>query len=185
MDVTTRTIISYGENVHRKNLPYEDSIQVCDKLFKQYHGTQNSKIRQISKDLGISVYEVSKFLQHRLVPKEVRKQVDAGKISESFAYNVTTAHFPDVKKINAITKMALKMTAAEAERAVEYSKNNPKVKMTDIQNHARRPPPLVKLVIHIELSTMNRLKTISKKRQLTIEKFVKNAIRKSLSEEGL
>jgi len=184
MDETSRTIISYGENVHRKDLPYEDSIQVCNKLFKRYKGTKKSKIQQISKDLGISIGDVSKYLQSELVPKEVQKLVDDGKITETFAYNVTNAHFPNTEKIVDITKQALKMTSGESNRAVEYSKNYPKAKMPEILNYAKSPPPLVKLVIHIEPSTMNRLKSISKKRQVTIEKFVKNAIRKSLSNEG-
>lgn len=183
MDEITRTIISFGENVHRKKLPYENSIQVCNKLFKEYNGTKKSKVQRISRDLGISLSDVSKYLELELVPQEVQKLVDAGKITETFAFNVTNTHFPNVEKITAIANQAVKMTKAESNRVVEYSKDNPKAKMSDILNHARNPPPLIKLIIHISPSTMNRLKKISKKRQLTIEKFVKNAINTSLSNE--
>ena len=183
MDEISRTIISFGENVHRKDLPYEDSIQVCTKLFKHHSGTKKSKVQRIAKELGISVGDVSKYLQHELVPKEVRKLVDEEKITETFAYNVTTAHFPDTEKIIEITKLALKMTSSESNRAVEYSKNNPKAKMSKVLDYARNPPPVVKLVLHIEYDTMAKIKSISKKRRLTIEKFAKNAISKSLKEE--
>lgn len=183
MDKTTRTIISYGENVHRKNLPYEDSIQVCNKLFKEYQGTPKSKVKHISKDLGISVELVSKYLEHKLVPKEVRKYVDAGKLTEAFAFNVTAAHFPNTDKINEIASHAIKMTNAEAERAVEFSKNNPEAKISEVVKKARQPSPLIKLIIHVGPGTMEKIKKVSKKRHQTIEGFVKNAIHKSLSGE--
>lgn len=183
MDETSRTIISYGENVHRKSLPYEDSIQVCNKLFKEYKGTTKVKVKKVSKDLGISVDLVSKYLEHELVPKEVRKYVDAGKLTESFAYNVTVAHFPDTYKINEIAKHALKMTNAEAERAVEFSKNNPKAEIKEVVKNARQPSPLIKLIIYVSPSTMEKIKKVSKMRHQTVEGFVKNAIQKSISGE--
>ena len=184
MDEVSRTIVSFAENVHRKSLPYEDSIQVCNKLFDEYTGiSTKSKVKKISKALGISIDLVSKYLEHELVPKEVRKYVDAGKLTESFAYSVTAAHFPDVDKINEIAKHAIKMTNAEAERAVEFSKNNPTAKMNEVIANARKPSPLIKLIIHVSPNTMERMKKVSKKRNITIEGFVKNAIQKSLSGE--
>src|SRR5437867_3297198 len=36
VDTTTQEMISFSENIHRKQLPYDDTIRVCDELFNRY-----------------------------------------------------------------------------------------------------------------------------------------------------
>jgi len=56
LNTKTQTIVSFGENVHRRELPYEDSIQACNKLYNQYTGTKKQRIEKITKDLGITFF---------------------------------------------------------------------------------------------------------------------------------
>jgi len=183
MNAKTRTIISFGENVHRRKLPYEDSIQACDKLYAEYTGTKKSRVEQISKDLGITEYLVGKFLAHKLIPRQVRDYVSEGKLSEDIAHRITSAHFPDTEKIIEIATDACRMTSEEAERTAEYGKRNPKASAKDILDYAKNPPPVIELIIHIEPDTNTRIKENSTRKKISIERYVKDAIERQLEED--
>lgn len=178
-----QTIVSFGENVHRKQLPYEDSVQACDKLYKMYKGTKKERVRNISTDLGISEFLVKKYLVHQLIPIQVRNFVSDGKLSEDIAYRITTAHFPNIKKIIEIATHACKMTTEESKRAAEYGKSYPKASVKEIVGYAKNPPPLIELIIHIEPSINDRLIETSKRKKVNIETYVKDALDRQLDDD--
>ena len=183
LDSTTRTIVSFGENVLRKKIPYDDGIEVCNKLFREYHGGKKEKIEKIAKDIGLSNFQVSKYLAHKLVPTEVRNLVSAGKLTETLAYRITSTYYPNTEKILAIARNAFKMTKAESQRALEYSKNHPRASVNEILKYAKNPPPFIKLIIHVELETNKRIIETAKQRRQSIVTFIKDAIMRSLNEE--
>jgi len=183
LDSPTKTIVSFGENILRQKLPYEDAIKVCDKLYNEYHGSKKEKVGKLAKDLGISEYLVSKYLAHKLVPPEVRAYVSSGKMSEELAYRITATYFPNVKKIISIAKYVIKMTKTEAQRAMEYGRANPKASVDEILDYAKNPPPFIKLIIHIEPDTDIEIKQTARKRRQSVETFIKDAIFKSLDDE--
>src|SRR3972149_4761535 len=41
---TTEMVVSFGENIQRKALPYDDTIQVCDELFESSTGEPMERI---------------------------------------------------------------------------------------------------------------------------------------------
>ena len=183
LSIKAQTIVSFGENVHRKQLPYEDSIQVCDKLYDEYTGSKKLRVENIANDLGISKYLVKKYLAHKLIPPEVRTYISKGKLSEDIAYRITSAHFPNVKKIIDIATQACRMTTEECKRVVDYGKNNPDASSKEIINYAISPPPIIELVIHIEPTTNDRLVKTSKRNKTSIETYVKDAIERQLDED--
>lgn len=178
-----QTIVSFGENVHRRSLPYEDSIQACDKLYGQYTGGKNERVKKIAKDLGISIYLVHKYLTHKLIPPAVRKFVSEGKLSEDIADRITSAHFPNVKKIIEIATSACRMTSAEAQRVAEYSKKYPKASVREILDYAKNPPPIIELIIHIEPDIHEQIKETARRKKLSIESYVKDAIYRQLDDD--
>jgi len=178
----TKTIVSYSENAHRQQLPYEDSVQACNKLFDQYTGNKKDRIEKIQRDLGISKYQISKFLAHIIVPPEVRRMITEKKISEDLAYRITATNSPNASKIIEIAKKAPRMTKAESQRTMEFGKKNPKASVKEILDYAKSPPPLIKFIIHLEPHTMEIMKSVSKKRRMSIETFVKDAIERSIEE---
>lgn len=178
-----KTIVSYSENAHRTKLPYEDSVQACSKLFDHYTGSKKERIEKIRKDLGITEYQVAKFLAHVLVPSAVRKLVTEGKLSEDFVLRLTATYFPDTNKIIEIANSASRMTKAETQRALEYGKKHPEASVKEIMTYAKNPPPQLKLILHFEPDTMNRIKDTAKYRRMSIETFVKDAIERSIEEE--
>ena len=59
-------IVSFGENMHRKALPYTDTINLCRTLFNDYEYMEKSeRINTIANDLGIATNTVSHYLCSR------------------------------------------------------------------------------------------------------------------------
>jgi len=176
VDSTTQTIVSFGENLQRKKLPYEDTIRVCDLLYKEYRGSPPEKIKKISKNLGISIHQVSKYIAYRLVPREVQKLVTQGKLTEDAAYRITTGHFPNIKKIISIANYAIKMTTSEWQRAADYGKKKPNASVNEVLDYAKNPPLFIEIKIQIEPETKKLLEKRARNEHKTIASIVNDAI---------
>jgi ParB/RepB/Spo0J family partition protein len=184
MDSTSQTIVSFGENVHRRKLPYEDTIRVCDELFKEYTGTKSEKINKIVKTLGLSRGSVTKYLAHKLIPPEVQRLVSSGKLSQDIAFRITSAYFPDNQKIIAIAKNAARLTKSETRRAIDYGAKKSNATLNEIMEYAKNPPATIEITIQIEPDTEILLKKIAKKKGSTVADVVKDAISRAIEDEA-
>lgn len=183
LNTTLQRIVSFGENILRRSLPYEDTIKVCDILFKEYKGKPSEKIKKIADDLSISTTTVKEYLAAKLIPSEVKKLVTSGKLSRELAYRITAAHYPNVQKIITIVNYLIRLTNEEKERAAEYGSKKPSASVSEIIEYAKNPPPLIELIIHVEYKTNDRLKKLSHKKHTNIVNIVKEAIDRYLEEE--
>lgn len=183
IDTTSQTIISFGENVHRRKLPYEDTIRVCDELYNEFTGSKSEKINKIARTLGISHSSVTKFLAHKLVPTEVQTLVTNGKISQDVAYRIASAYFPDTQKIVSIAKNAARMTKSERRRAVDYGAKKPNATVNEIMEYASNPPPTVEIIVQVEPETNELLKKMAQKKGSTVADLVKDAIDRMIEDE--
>jgi ParB family chromosome partitioning protein len=183
MDSTAETIVSLGENIHRKELPYDDTIAVCDALFNEYTGSKFERVKKIATDLGISPATVSKYLAYRLIPKPVRILVDQGKLSAKVAYRITTALWPNEALIIDIAKSATRMTKSEWERALDVGKKNPKASAKEIVEQAKKPAPVYEIVIPMDPETGRQLEEIAKERKTEVKDLILNLINSLLEEE--
>ena len=184
LNKTTQAIISLGENIHRRKLPYQDTIDACDALFRKYSGTNTQKIKKISMDLGISESTVKKYLARRIIPKSVQKLVDDGLISDDLAYRITASLFPDTKKIITIINNILKLTNPEKQRAADYGEKNPSADVRDVINYAKNPPKFIEIQIYIDPETNQELEKLSKEKNKKISSLVKEAIFRYIEDEG-
>ena len=181
---TLRQIVSFGENMHRKKLPYIDTIELCKTLYDSYKSMSKQKrINNIAKDLGLSPSTVSFYLASDLVPESVKKLVNEGMISQDIAYRITSSHYPNVSKIITIIDNITRLTKEEKERVVAYGNKKPTASVGDIIHYALNPPPVVKLTIHIDTDLNDRLKKLSNQQNESISQIVNMAISKYLSEE--
>jgi len=181
---TTEKVVSFGENIHRRALPYDDTIRVCDELFENSTGEKFERIQEISKTLGISPQTVSKYLSYRLVPDEVRTFVTEGKLSPNVAYRITSAFWPNSDKIVRIAKYMTKMTKSEWERALTIGKKNPEATAEDIAKEAKKPQTIIELVIPVDSETNNLLAGVAEKRRLDIAALVRSIIDEFLESEA-
>jgi ParB/RepB/Spo0J family partition protein len=183
MKSISQRIVSFGENIRRRKLPYEDTIQVCEQLFKQFSGKKSERIKKISKVLGLDKNTVAEYIAHQLVPPEVRTLVTEGKLSKNIVYRITAGFFPDVKKIVSIAKNATRMTRAETRRALDYANKNPNASIDEILNYARKPPPFIEIKIHVDPKTEKSLADIAKIRKETITDLLLGIIKQFIEEE--
>ena len=182
---TTQKVISFGENIHRKALPYDDTIQVCNELFESSTGETLERIERIAKTLGISTQTVSKYLSYRLIPGEVRQLVDEKKLSASVAFRITTAFWPNTEKIVRVSQYMTKMTKSEWERALTIGRKKPELAPEDIAREAKIPQLSFELVIPLDNETNELLAGIAKKRKMDTVTLVRNLIDEFLESETL
>jgi len=179
----TEEITSFGENIHRKKLTYEDTIRICSRLFDGATGDEFTKIRNISKTLGIHPSTVSRYLSYRLVPEEVRTLVTDNKMSRTLAFRITSVFWPNTDKIIAIAKRVARMTKPEWERALDIGQKSPDASIEDIIEEAKKPRTIYELKISLDLETRNHLSDIAKERKTDIVTLVKNLIENFLESE--
>lgn len=182
MEPNLRMMVSFWENILRRRLPYEDTVELCNALFERHSGSKLDRIRKISDDLGVSQATAATYLAHRLVPDKVRKMVSDGSLPMDIAYRISSAHFPNTDKITAIAGHAAKLTREERRRAAEFGSENPDADVRSIISHAKNPPPTVKLIIHIEQGLSERLNKLSRKKNTDVAGIVKHAIGRYLEE---
>jgi len=181
--LTTEKIASFGENIHRRKLPYNDTIQVCDELYNGMSGDKFGRIEEIARTLGISPSTVSKYLAYRLVPDEVREMVSEGKIGANLAYRITSAFWPNTEKITKIAKYMTKMTKSEWERALTIGRKKPKALVEEIVEEAKKPQIVYELIIPLDAETSELLTKIAKDREMDTTTLVKSLIDDFLESE--
>jgi ParB/RepB/Spo0J family partition protein len=183
IDPTTERVVSFGENIHRRALPYDDTIKVCDALFENSSGEKYERIESISKALGISTQTVSKYLSYRLVPDEVRNLVTEEKLSANVAYRITSAFWPNSEKIINIANYMTKMTKSEWERALNIGKRHPEIPAEEIITQAKKPQVIIELVIPLDVDTNRLLAKIAKERNLDQVALIRSLIDEFLEGE--
>jgi ParB family chromosome partitioning protein len=183
IDSLTQTIVSFGENVHRRKLPYQDTIRVCDELYKAYTGTKTEKINKIVKTLGLSRGTVTRYLAYKLIPAEVQQLVEDGKLSQDVAYRITSSYFPNKQKIVSVAKNAARMTKSETRRAIDYGNKKPDATIEEIMEYAKNPPPIVEITIQIDHDTEKALKELADRKKSTVIDLVKDAIDRMIEDE--
>ncbi len=169
-------MISFGENIHRRALPYGDTIQICDELFKKYAGSKVEKIKQIAQDLGISTTTVTKYLSYRLVPKKVQDMVSEGRISADKAHKITETFWPNEDKIIRMATYVAEMTPSEWERVLDVGKKKPEVPLEELVEEVQKPPLYIEITIRIEVDNFNLLQRVAKQRGKKPEDLINDAI---------
>lgn len=179
----TQRMVSFTENIHRRELPYDDTIRVCSELFDEYPGPKMQRIRRIALELAINPQTVQKYLSYKLIPEELQTMVNKGGLSRDIAFKITTAFWPNTEKIVRIAKSATQLTRLEKRRVVDLGKKNPKASVEEIIEEAKKLPRFVEIVVLIDPERYGLLRQIAKKREIDIPELVMGQIEELLSEE--
>jgi len=188
LDPLDQSVVSFSENINRRDLPYEDTIQICATLFKEYGGSGSKveRIRRISQELGIPFSTVSKYVTYAIIPPEIRKLVPQV-INRDQAYRLTDAFWPNTKKMLRIINHFARMTKEERKRVLEIGKKKPEASEDEIIEEAFKEPKTVEITISFDPETYKLLVTIANKRDTDVQTFVKQQIEELLPdlEEGI
>lgn len=184
VDSITQEMISFSENIHRKALPYDDTIRVCGELFDRYSGPKSKRIERIAKDLGISPPTVAKYLAYRLVPNEVQELVANGKLSAKIAYRITTSFWPNTGKIIAIANEVTRMTRPEWERLLDVGRREPQSSVQEIVRRVRTPEKQYTIVVPIDSEQQRILERVADQRKMDVPSLVRSLIEDLIKEES-
>jgi ParB family chromosome partitioning protein len=182
MSLKGERIVSFGENIQRRQLPYDDTIRVCEQLYNETSGPKSKRIEKIAKSLGIGLGTVSTYLAYKLVPPEVRKMVSGHELSADRAYRITSAFWPNTKKIIKIANYATSLSKPELLRALDIGKKNAELLPEDIIEEAKKPPP-PSIVISVDRDSYDLLTKIAAERKTGVSDLVKSVIDDFLKEE--
>ena len=184
IDPIRATIMSMSENIHRRELPYRDMVEACDKLYEKYHN-----INLIAEELGVSPETVQTYLGHRLVPEPIKKMIENKKISRQDALKVTNATMQsiidgDMEKPLKIAKEIAAVPKIQKNRVLETAKENPKMDADTIITKSRRTPRLIKISIEFSEEYRSKLEVAARDMDMDIEDLVKSAVIQWLKASG-
>jgi len=184
IDPIKATIMSMSENIHRRELPYKDMVEACDKLYERYHN-----INFIAEELGVSPQTVQNYLGHRLVPEPIKKMVEEKKISRQDALKVTNATMEsiidgDLEKPLKIAKEIAAMPKVQKNRVLDTVQANPKLDVKTILEKSRRAPRRIKITIEFSEDYRAKLVTAAHDMDMDIEDLVKSAVIQWLKASG-
>lgn len=179
IDDTTKQLISFVENITRSRLPYDDTIRVCDKLFRTYGGPRSKRLEKIANDVGLSIQTVIRYLSYRIVPEEVRELVEAGKIDRSPAYKLTSVFWPNAQKIVKIAKYMIGMTKPEWENILDVGVDDKDAPFEEIIAESKKPSRKMTVKIRIDRNDFEKLKdmTNKSKNKIGISDFISDIVK--------
>lgn len=181
----TAKLASFGENAHRRALPFNDTIQVCEYLFDRYSKNKSEKMNAIKKiaiDLGITPETVARYLAYKLIPEEVRNMVNNNEIGRDKAYKITSAFWPNTKRIIDAAKYVTTMTGPEWDRFLSIHKEETDI---DIEKAVEKAKTTVmaKIEIVVDQSTFKLLKNLAKEQDMDIPDFIRAVVEERLALE--
>ena len=171
VDDTTKLLISFSENISRRQLPYNDTIRICDELYKTYsHYPKAERLTKIAEEVGLSLSTVVKYLSYRIIPDRVKDLVDKGKLDRSQAYRLTESLWPNSTKIVKIAEYMVGMTKPEWENLIDVGSELPaESTIEEILEESKKPTRKVTVQIRIERIDFDKIKTITSKSETKID----------------
>ena len=108
-------VLSFSENVQRRELSPRDKADACSYLLDQL-GT----VKAVAEHLGVSEPTVRKWLQYAVVPERLKSMVEAKQITRQVATRIAQ-HVPDETRAAAIAEKIVEEgpTPGERERILE------------------------------------------------------------------
>lgn len=177
----SKSVVSLGENLHRRELPYNDTILICKTLFKQYEGSSSQKINSIAADLGLSRRLVIKYLGYDMVPTKVKAMVEEKKLKPKKAFEITAAFWPNEQKIEAVAERVGELTEGELERVLDIGSEKHSEPIEKVFQEAKKPPPQVQLLVTFPRELATQLQEEADHRKLTINELIIQSVQKFLS----
>lgn len=183
IDELTRKLLSFGENMNRKRLHFNDQVAVCDYLFDEKAGSDIDKIREIAADLGIGERTVKLYLGYRLIPQETRDLIDAGKLSADVGARIASGWFPNTDVINEIARYATNLTPQERQRLLEIGSQRSTMSVKELVEEAKKLPETIELVIPITSDMDRMIREGARERKMDVKELVTQAILNYLGED--
>lgn len=110
IDELEAKVLSFSENVQRRELSPRDKADACKYLLEKL-GT----VKEVADHLGVSEQTVRKWLQYAVVPDRLKSMVEADQITRQVATRIAQ-HVPDEARAAAIAQRIVDLKPSKPER---------------------------------------------------------------------
>lgn len=124
VDETTAKIISFSENIMRRNLNTKDCIDVCTDLFKKY-----GSMKDVAKVSGLPYQDVKRYVKYDRLPGALKELYDKRKVDLKTALDANDAFGGEEEYKEKAVELALKMSKMggdQKKRTAKIVAENPK-----------------------------------------------------------
>lgn len=135
VDETTAKIISFTENLMRRNLNTKDCIDVCTYLYKKY-----GSMKAVAEKSGLPYDHVRQYVKYDRLSSPLRALYDKGTIDLKTALDAHDAVGGEDGSEEKAVKLVLKMKGMAGEqkrRTAKIISANPKIKVEDAVKEAK------------------------------------------------
>lgn len=183
IDEITAKKISLDENRQRRELPFRDTVILCEHFFRKHRKAKNP-VKKVADELRMPYDETLKYLRFILLPKEVTNMVEAGDLTQAEAERAALAGSPNKDDTITIAKAIAKgELVPEQTRALpDVSKDNPQATAKEKIVLARKRP--IRLIIPVPRSLINALDKAAEDHRMDRKDMAKTALSSWLSRMG-
>ncbi|GAG35905.1 unnamed protein product, partial [marine sediment metagenome] len=150
VDLCMAKVMSFSENLQRRDLTGDEKCEGAKALFAMYSGTKAEKIKKMSKELGVTYPTITNWLKFDVVPDEIKTLVSQKKISTNRAWQLTAAFAGDKKKT---VEMANRMveenfTNSEKDKIIKTAVKKPSEDINKIIDDSSKLVEKKEIVLH-------------------------------------
>ena len=185
VDETTAKVISFTENLVRRDLNKKDSIDVCTFLYKKYGGSMQA----VHEETGLPYDKVKDYVKYdRLIP-ELKDLVDKGEVEIKTALRAQDAAAIEDRKINATKAVHLAreispMSGVQQQKVADEIRNAPDKPMLEVIERAKTGEKLIQILVTITETVHHNLQTYARSEGTTQDDAAASLIEEGLSAKG-
>jgi ParB family chromosome partitioning protein len=177
-DETGAALMSFSENIHRRELAYRDKEQVAVRLLKKI-----GSVEKVASRLGVTPQTVRNYLGYSIVPEPIKDMVAEGKFGADTATRIARA-IPDEDKAIKIAERIGEIRRSEDRlRVIHVARQNPQAPPEDVFKIAERTKS-VRLTIHLTPPVAEALDRASHHYQTDRETVAVQAVEQWLADRG-
>jgi len=170
---------SFVENIQRSELSYREKMNAALLLWNKF-----KKISEVARVLGVSEQTVRSYLGYEVVPEEVKKLVDEGKVGSNLALRLSRSFSNNEEIIRVAEAIASVKDSRTREKVVAVAKENPTIKSPD--ELIKKAKEIKGRILSVELTgaILNGLKRAEQETNLDQQTIVKDALEEWLRRRG-
>ncbi len=181
IDETTALIYSLSENLQKREPKRADYVRAAEILYEKY----GEDVEKVAEVLHIPVKKAMDLLKKHIVPIEVAKLVDKGKLSWTKAMQLAEAAWPDKEKIIELANELINMPTTRAKKVIRAATINPKASTKEIITLADSLPDTIRLRnVEISKEVYDAIKKYAKQTNTDISYIVEEALKAWLEYRG-
>jgi len=173
-------VVSLHENLNQQKLPFSDEVRLANEFYKEY-----MNVETVAKIMAIGRTKVYELLEDKIIPDEVLKLVDQGKLSsKKKAIRIAKLYYPDEAKIIEMANKAVNLINEELDNAINIATENKSLNVEEVIKESKKPRNKKQIILEFDLKFWEGLEKAKEERGVdSIELLIKVALEEWLGEQ--